>query len=1112
MRQQTHGVLRVASAAALALFMAAAAAEECRLRLALDEKDGPACQDSSGHGNEADIVGGRRIGDESGGALECDGARPGRDGAGAILRDSGRLRPGSAFTVAAWVNLTVEPKEMKGPWPSVVYRFGANACGFRLGFLRDENAAFFKWGDGTSIHGYGVKSREHAWGRGWRHLTGVFSKTPAIYADGELSNRVQTTGGFKDMGGDFIVGHGGFVGIVDEVVFYDRALNADEVRALYMSATAYAGARNVRVSPRPAPIAQTPAPRPANLIPGDGDFESGMDHRWEHANTTVVRAGAARGTACAHLDGSRDSAHLETDDITVDVEKPHTFSAFLKGKGKATLFIVTVNADDPYDANGTKTQTVTLADSWQRHSLTLDPGWNTKNQWSTVARSGHKFRAGVRIWRGSSCMADALQFEEGGQPTDYVSSQPAHISISTDAPCNVFLTGEPVAATFRSYLPDKAAASLRLKVRDFNGDVVHARTAPLEPNDSAAQVAETLPVRTKGFYTIHAELIRGEKRLAESSATFCVVAPPRDVPVEESFFGLQGPLSEERAEAMRRIGVKWFRMGIGWIWIERKRGEFTWESSDERVGLLRSKGMAVMGLVSGTPEWARSETPKDEWRVWAYPPKDMKDLENFMAAAAAHFRGKVDCWEIWNESCLDYFKVNPASGRPKGEVFAEVLRAAHAGAKKGNPDCVVAVNPITNKVVPFLDEVLKSASDAFDVLNIHPYTGRVRIGIENVTTPEEFGVIEFAHEAARIMKEKARGQEVWNSEQGFTLDMDAPPDGVHAKDFAKYMARSFLLQRASPVRRLFWFMSYDQRLSNNRKGMWRHGRQPLPVVAAYAALAHVLDGCKGARSVKVAGASPYPLQAFAFGRDKGGAVALWLGTTTSRKLQILFPAAGRVEMLDIMGNPVGEMAGDGQCAAPLSDFPLYVVSDDTPWEQLAAAVERGRIIETPEALRPLLRVPTPLKLDGDLGDWPARPALNDFAAACDREKMYLAFAVEEPPTAHRWSANLLRLGNCLRLRLALGDQASELLVGEGPGGVQVYRVRGTGKLEAGLVREAQGAIKHTDGKTCYEIGIPLSALTPTPPEAGATLDLQFEGIQNGQEGTAQQSARLSFQP
>ena len=945
------GLAQLVMSASLAAELAGGA---CVLHLRLDESSGARCQDRSAHGNDAVIVAGKRVHDASGGALltgKAGDVSHERRGSGraAVIKPSPSLAFGSELTISAWVKLEVEPKDMAGPWPSIVYKFAPGVYGFRLGFIRSANTAFLKWGDGSNKHGYGLKSRKKSWARGWHHFVGVISSTPTLYVDGTLDNRAAMRGGFEDREADVVLGCDGFRGTIDEVRLFNRALTAAEAQALYTSMLPIAGGRNVRVAPEVAHD-ETPRPaRPANLIPGDSGFESGIDHHWDIRSATRERTSAARGCACAKLVSCPDGAGFDTSDITVDPSRTYTFSAFLKGKGRAVLRIVTVHPDDPYNGNWSKSKSFRLTDSWERRHVTLEPGWNWTGKWSRVGRSGHKFRACIAVGSQTECYVDSLQFEAADAPTDYVPSQRAGITIATGKPGNVLLVGEPRVLTFDLYAHGRQDAVLRCRVTACDSEVVCSldERVELDANHTARHLLR-LPGDRKGFFTVKAQLVAAGRILANTDFTFCIVEGPRAVPAQAAFFGLQGRLTEEWAEAMRRIGVKWFRLSTPWTWIERKKGVLNWDKRDRQIALLESKGISIMGLISGTPPWAVVPAPPDDYRKWGYPPRDMNELERFMEKLTARYRGRVDIWEFWNEPYGGFFAIPPDWKRTKGQVFAEMLKAAYRGAKKGNRDCKVCINPTGCDMIAkgrndFLNDVLANAPDAFDVFNHHPYTSPVSFGVVKVRSPEKFKMVELMDMTRELLKTKARGQEIWNSEQGYTLDFDAPADGEHAVSYAKHTVRSLLLQRAAPIRRVFWFMNYDSRLSNNRKGMWRNGKQPLPVVASYAAAAQALEGAGCVRKLALS-SDVTGLYAYAFEVGAGSVAAVWLAEPCAAEPVFQFAEPGSTEVVDIMGNALASVSRDaGKIAFPISDSPVYVLARATSWERLAAAVERGRV-------------------------------------------------------------------------------------------------------------------------------------------------------------------------
>ena len=71
----------------------------------------------------------------------------------------------------------------------------------------------------------------------WHHLAGVVAdKDMLIYVDGKLEKEMGYNGPISTTGTETEIGHavdGGFVGIIDEVMIYDKALSADEIEQIF---------------------------------------------------------------------------------------------------------------------------------------------------------------------------------------------------------------------------------------------------------------------------------------------------------------------------------------------------------------------------------------------------------------------------------------------------------------------------------------------------------------------------------------------------------------------------------------------------------------------------------------------------------------------------------------------------------------------------------------------------------------------------------------------------------------------------------------------------------------------------------------------------------------
>lgn len=100
---------------------------------------------------------------------------------------------------------------------------------------------------------------------------------------------------------------------------------------------------------------------------------------------------------------------------------------------------------------------------------------------------------------------------------------------------------------------------------------------------------------------------------------------------------------------------------------------------------------------------------------------DIEAWGNYVQSMVLHFKGRIRCWEIWNEPNWEGFKGN-ASG------YTKFLKAAYNSAKQADPESVVVSGGLlgVESGTRYLTEMYQNGAAGFmDAVAIHPYVDGV---------------------------------------------------------------------------------------------------------------------------------------------------------------------------------------------------------------------------------------------------------------------------------------------------------------------------------------------------------------------------------------------------
>ena len=240
-----------------------------------NEGSGTAVHDVSGNNNNGTISGAQwSTSGRFGSALSFNGTN-----SLVTIPESASLDLKSALTLEAWVKPTAAPsgfqailfKEMPTDTAYYLYRSGFSAAPVGGVYIGGEQTA-------TATTGLTVNS--------WSHLALTYNGTvEQLYVNGALvasrnqTGTVQTSTGVLHIGGDSVWGEY-FLGLIDEVRIYNRALSAGEIQTDMNTAI----------------VSQTPPPTPGNLVVTMQDAGAGNILSF-HLNVTPVSITNSSGVA-----------------------------------------------------------------------------------------------------------------------------------------------------------------------------------------------------------------------------------------------------------------------------------------------------------------------------------------------------------------------------------------------------------------------------------------------------------------------------------------------------------------------------------------------------------------------------------------------------------------------------------------------------------------------------------------------------------------------------------------------------------------------------------------------------------------------------------------------
>ena len=589
---------------------------------------------------------------------------------------------------------------------------------------------------------------------------------------------------------------------------------------------------------------------------------------------------------------------------------------------------------------------------WSRvtKEVKVGPGWQRFSCPFTVQRDAVWAAVGVDLETSeldsATLWIDAVQIEPGQAPTEYAPRRPVESFIDTPAQGNIF-TDPAAGMTVRVVAcnagdgPERVSG--QLVVTDFFGREVSRDKLDLPVVGHGRHV---LPVKgmmrgRRGFYRV--EWIPSDGSAPFPQTLRCALIDPYGH--DDSPFGMNHAYpwafmlrlaKQAGLTSMRDWSVKWHT-------VEPERGAFDFSVPDAQIDRVLAEGLDVPVMFPfASAHWCssadmakiRQAAGKKEHLqrryVVACAAKDMDDFRNYVARSVRHYKGRVRCYEIFNEPLFTTYSL-PARFGYKMEDYLAHLRVAHDTIRSIQPDALVAGGIDIWAGHRYTREFVAAGGLQWvDVMTIHQYPH---------TVPPESYEDELA-ETRRMMVERGQAKPMWLTEYGCYADDDpwVTPNTIGDTTMSKcnwpseQAASEALVKMAAVygtygVSKVFFHAGTSGYL-NGRSGsgiFFEYGGAPRKMYPALSALANLLGPASQPLPPRIVRSG---LRAYLFKGARGALAVVWRDEGQSA---LRLPAGAHA--LDIMGNRLPTRT---PAATPT---PLYLVADDAG--ALRTALARG---------------------------------------------------------------------------------------------------------------------------------------------------------------------------
>jgi Glycosyl hydrolases family 39 len=227
-----------------------------------------------------------------------------------------------------------------------------------------------------------------------------------------------------------------------------------------------------------------------------------------------------------------------------------------------------------------------------------------------------------------------------------------------------------------------------------------------------------------------------------------------------------------------------------WPDLEPRKGQWHFQTLDAYLAIVAAHHADVLLPLALSPQWA-SARPSERSTYGpgqAAEPEHIDDWNRYVATVAAHCKGRVHAYEIWNEPNFKSFWTGDVS------QMVALTREASETIRRIDPQAlIVSPSATTAAGVQWLGQFLAAGGGRYvDVIGFHFYVA---------PQPPE-AMVPLIHQVQATMRDNGLADKpLWDTEANWPQPKPFPSEDLGAA----YLARAYILNWAAGVKRLYWY-------------------------------------------------------------------------------------------------------------------------------------------------------------------------------------------------------------------------------------------------------------------------------------------------------------------